>query len=265
MKDIKLLVFDIDGTLVDRSKQTVEDSAVLAINEAREKGYHVLVATGRSFFFIHDDVRKRINTEYYVTVNGACLNDNKGDLLMTYGFSKDTLYKLIDYCEENNYPLGIKYDDHIGVYGDFNFFVENYTGWQHDKISFLRDDNGKQSTLNSIPLGVYLFAPVSKIDEFRKAIPNLNFIPTDYQAIEAIKIGIDKVKTIDEVVKRLGLTWDNVAAFGDGHNDVEMIRRAKFGVALGNASEYVRSKADYVTDTVLNDGISKALKHLKII
>lgn len=50
MNNIQLLVFDIDGTLVDRSKETVEDSAVESINAARDKGYHILVATGRSFF-----------------------------------------------------------------------------------------------------------------------------------------------------------------------------------------------------------------------
>ncbi|NLC55076.1 MAG: HAD family hydrolase [Erysipelothrix sp.] len=265
MNNIQLLVFDIDGTLVDRSKETVEDSAVESINAARDKGYHILVATGRSFFFIHEDVRERINTEYYVTVNGACLNDQKGNIIETHEFSRDTLNTLIDYCAENKYPLGIKYDDHIGVYGDYDFFVKNYIGYTHKGIKHLVDDNEQQSHLTSTPLGVYCFAPVSAIDKIKKAIPALNFIATDYDAFEAIRQGVDKVKTIEEVIDRLDLTWDNVAAFGDGHNDVEMLSKAKYGVAMGNANDYVKSYADYVTTDIMDNGIKNALKHLKII
>lgn len=265
MDKIQLLVFDIDGTLVDVSKQTVEDSAVTAINKARDKGYHILVATGRSFFFIHQDVRARINTEFYVTVNGACLNNGDGDIIETHEFSQKTLENLISYCKVNNYPLGIKYDDHIGVYGDYDYFVKTYTGYTHPAVRFLVDDNNKQSHLTSIPLGVYAFAPVKKLDNFKEKFPELHFTPTEFEAIEATLKGVNKTKTIDEVVSHLGLTWENVAAFGDGHNDIEMLEKAKIGVAMGNSSDKVKNLADYVTDTVLNGGIEKALKHLNII
>ena len=265
MNNIQLLVFDIDSTLVDRSKQTVEDSAVQVINEAREKGFHILVATGRSFFFIHDDVRKRVNTEYYVTVNGACLTDNKGNIIETHEFSKDTLDRLITYCIDNNYPLGVKYDSHIGLYGDHKYFIKHYVGNSHPQVEFLIEDNDRTKSLNAIALGVYCFAPVAQIEVMMEKFSDLNFFPTDYDTLEATKIGVDKTKTIEEVINRLGLSWDNVIAFGDGHNDIEMLEKAKVGVAMGNASDYVKTKADYVTDTVLNDGIKKAFDHLKIL
>lgn len=265
MSEIKLLVFDIDGTLVDRSKQTVQDSAVVAINELRAKGMHILVATGRSFFFIHDDVRDRINTEFYVSVNGACLTDNKGNVLETHGMNKDTLEKFIDYCRENNYPVGVKYPDHIGVYGDYDNYVENYTGVAHGRTHLLKDDNDKKSYLTSIPLGAYTMAPDTHIEKIRANFKDLYFMPTDYSTVEATSIGVDKTKTIAEVIERLDLTWDNVVTFGDGNNDIEMLQLAKVGIAMGNANDFVKSHADYVTDTVLNDGIVKGLKHLNLI
>ncbi len=265
MNNIQLLVFDIDNTLVDRSKQTVEDSAVLAINRAREKGYHILVATGRSFFFIHDDVLNRVNSEYYVTSNGACLNDSNGDIVETHQFSKNTLDNLIDYCLKNKYALGVKYESHIGVYGDFNYFAKNYSGLDHPKIDYLVSDNDRTKSKGAIPLGIYCYAPVAKIEVLMNQFKDLNFFPTDYDTIEGTKIGVDKTKTIEEVIDRLGLTWDNVVAFGDGHNDIEMLEKAKVGVAMGNASDYVKTKADYVTDIVLNDGIAKAFDHLKLL
>lgn len=265
MNNIKLLVFDIDGTLVDRSKQTVEDSAVEAINIAKEKGYHILIATGRSFFFIHDDVRERVNTEYYVTVNGASLNNQDGSILHSYGFDKNSLANLVDYCLENNYPLGIKYNDYIGVYGDYDTFVKKYVGFDHPGVKYLIDDNHKEAFNSLEPLGAYYFAKTSTVKEAKEILPNLNFIPDSDITVEAIKIGVDKTKTIEYVLDNLNLSWDNVAAFGDGNNDVEMIKLAKVGVAMDNASDFVKSHADHVTDSVLNDGITKALKHLEII
>lgn len=265
MDNIQLLVFDIDGTLVDVSKQTVEDSAVSAINMARDKGYHILIATGRSFFFIHEDVRKRINTEFYVTVNGACLTDQDGKIIQTHQFSQKTLEDLIAYCKEHKYPLGIKYNDHIGVYGDYEYFLKTYIGKTHPAAEFLIDDNKNKSHLTSIPLGVYAYAPVSELDNIKSEFLELHFTPTEFEAVEATLKGVNKTKTIDEVVNDLGITWDNVAAFGDGHNDIEMLEKAKIGVAMGNSSDTVKNIADYVTDTVLNDGIEKALKHLKFI
>jgi hydroxymethylpyrimidine pyrophosphatase-like HAD family hydrolase len=53
--------------------------------------------------------------------------------------------------------------------------------------------------------------------------------------------------------------------FGDGGNDISMLRHVAIGVAMGNASDEVKRTADYVTDTVENDGIWKALKHFKVI
>ena len=265
MNNIQLLVFDIDGTLVDVSKQTVEDSAVRAINIARDKGYHILIATGRSFFFIHQDVRERINTEFYVTVNGACLTNHDGDIIETHQFSQKTLEKLITYCKKHKYPLGVKYDDHIGVYGDYDYFVNTYAGYSHTAAKYLVDDNENKSYLTSIPLGVYAFAPLSNLDIIKEEFLDLHFTPAEFEAFEATLKGVNKTKTIDEVIKNLDLTWDNVAAFGDGHNDIEMLKKAKIGVAMGNSSDTVKNIADYVTDTVLNDGIEKALKHLKFI
>ena len=264
MNNIQLLVFDVDGTLVDQSKQTVEDSAIKSINEARAKGYHILIATGRSFFFIHQDVRERINTEYYVTVNGACLTNSHGQIISTHEFSKETLELVIDYCAKNNFPLGIKYDDHIGVYGDYEFFLKNYNGYQDFAIDHLIDDNDKDSLNSSIPLGVYAFAPTSKVSEMQALMPSLNFIPTDFNTIEAVKNGVDKIKTVEEVIDLLDITWDNVIAFGDGNNDVEMLKKAKIGVAMGNANDYVKSQADFVTSHILDDGIANAIKHLKL-
>lgn len=265
MENIKLLVFDIDGTLIDRSKHEVEESAKDAINQARANGYQILVATGRSFFLIHEDVRKSINTDYYVTVNGACLNDNTGAIIHTNGFDTKSVEALITFCEEKNYTMGIKYDDFIGVYGDFETFAEAYIGLDHPNIDYLKADTENNFYETHTPLGVFAFAPSTDIPYLESIIPDLRFMPSDKVAIEAIKKGVDKTKNIEDVLNRLNLTWDNVISFGDGFNDIDMLQAAKYSVAMGNAAPAVQASATYVTDHILENGIANALKHFKII
>lgn len=265
MDNIKLLVFDIDGTLVDVSKQTVEASAVTAINKAKANGYQILIATGRSFFFIHEDVKKSINTDYYVTVNGASLNDSNGSVIKQHGFDVESLKKLIAYGKQHDYDFAVKYAEYMGVYGNHKRFIERYAGLNHPAVAFLIKDNEENFFEKDEPLGVYMFAPVEKISELRKLIPDLSFVPGTKQSFEAVHPSVNKTKNIESVIKQLGLTWDNVMTFGDGHNDIEMLEKAHVGVAMGNAHDEVKQHADYVTDNILDDGIEKALKHFNII
>lgn len=265
MEKIKLLVFDIDGTLVDRSKLVVEQSAKDAINQAKSLGYEVLVATGRSYFFIVDDVINNINSDYYVTVNGAALNDSDGRLLKAYNFDEISLKTIIDYARLNSYPLAIKYEDCMGVYTDYDKFVTQYCGLEHPKVNYLITDTHDNFHLTKQPLGIFIFAPHECIDDLRVLMPNLNFIAGEKGTIEAIRSDVDKTKNIEDVLKRLNIGWENVMAFGDGNNDRKMLEKAKIGVAMGNASDLVKSSSNYVTTSVLDDGIYLALKHFKII
>lgn len=77
--------------------------------------------------------------------------------------------------------------------------------------------------------------------------------------------GIDKGTAIQEYAAYRGVDLADVIAFGDGENDLPMLRKAGTGVAMGTASELVRSQADYVTGTVDADGIANALRHFRLI
>ena len=70
---------------------------------------------------------------------------------------------------------------------------------------------------------------------------------------------------MQQFLKEHGLEQSESMAFGDGENDMEMLRYAGIGVAMGNSSDKVKEAADYVTDSVDNDGIEKALLHFGLI
>ena len=74
-----------------------------------------------------------------------------------------------------------------------------------------------------------------------------------------------KVRGIREYLERRGILPEETMAFGDGDNDIEMLRFAGIGVAMGNASDAVKAQADYVTASVDEDGIALALQHFGLI
>lgn len=76
---------------------------------------------------------------------------------------------------------------------------------------------------------------------------------------------VDKGVGIDQFCDYYGFSLEETMAFGDGGNDIEMLRHAGIGVAMGNAREEVQQAADYVTDSVDNDGVFKALQHFELI
>ena len=77
--------------------------------------------------------------------------------------------------------------------------------------------------------------------------------------------GDTKQKGIDEIIRYFDIRLEDTMAFGDGGNDISMLRHAAIGVAMGQAEKDVKAAADYVTAPIDEDGISKAMKHFGII
>ena len=71
---------------------------------------------------------------------------------------------------------------------------------------------------------------------------------------------VSKWNTIKSLTEKLGIDTKNIIAFGDDYNDIDMIKNAGIGIAMGNAEENVKKVANFVTDTNMNDGVAKYIK-----
>ena len=101
---------------------------------------------------------------------------------------------------------------------------------------------------------------VNKLD-----LPHCRKINWFNEAFDILNKDGDKTNGMIALLEHYHISKDEVMAFGDGNNDVEMIKFAKIGVAMGNATEACKQASDYVTSDMDDDGIYKALKHFNII
>jgi Cof subfamily protein (haloacid dehalogenase superfamily) len=266
MTDIKLIIFDIDGTLIKVGQDRIEDSAVAAIRAVKAKGIKVLVATGRTLYFVNPHVREVVDSDYFVTINGHCLMDRSGNILLRQDLPVDAVDRLHAFCVMNDIAIGMKCSDAIYVTHNFQKYYDVYSEGK-DVRSIILDDTKNADHYRTVeaPMGLFLVGDQQLIRTNAYLFPEFTFSPVKSDCYDVYGHDVNKTKIIEDVLRRLNIRWDQVMAFGDGENDIDMLRKAGYGVAMGNATPNVRKCADFVTKNVDEGGIACALQHYGIL
>ena len=263
---VKAAFFDVDGTLVSFKSRKISDSSKKAIKELRENGIKVFVASGRALFQI-DDLG---DFDGYITVNGCnCFvnndEDNKLKEIYRVSLDKDDLFSLVDYLDKDRFlcsvitskDIFINYiDDDVKKMYDENKIVipesvnfREYINKNYEQILQLNifvDENKESHLINNVLKN-------SKSSRWNPSFADVN---SKYGGKE---VGVNKI------IEYYKIDLSEIIAFGDGGNDIDMIKAAGIGVAMGNANDSVKEVANYITDDVDNDGVYKALKHYGLI
>ncbi len=257
---IKAIFFDIDGTLVSFKTHRMPESTVKAIEEIRKKGIKVFVATGRHFSAINN--LGDVSFDGYITMNGCYCLAGKDKVIFKQSIPQSDIETFIDYLENiDPFPCLFVEENKLSVNMvntdvQYLFKLLNFIEIPTKPLEYYRDKEVFQLTA---------FFTKEQEEQVMQSLPNgsaMRWYPT---FADVISTGIDKGVGIDRIGEYFGFTASETIAFGDGGNDVEMIRHAGIGIVMGNADESVKSIADYVTDSVDNDGILKALQHFDII
>ncbi len=265
---IKVLIFDIDDTLIPRGQPTVTESALQAVRECHEKGYKIVVATGRGYYLMHADIRDRFPADYLITVNGCCLNDGAGRVLRSFPMSREDTETLIAECLEKDYTFGFKFDDSFQVYNHYEDFVTRYCSPGVTPENIMDNTVTRDYHLtHGMPLSAFVYSPDCEAMYLKDVLTDLRFFYAQkkHGSLECFDARSSKARCIEELVKMLGCTTQECMAFGDAHNDIDMIKLCGVGVAMGNAVDEVKAAADYVTAAINDDGILKALQHYGIV
>ncbi|WP_080902851.1 Cof-type HAD-IIB family hydrolase [Parabacteroides sp. Marseille-P3160] len=256
---VKAIFLDIDGTLVSFNTHRVPDSTRRALEEVRKKGIMTFVATGRHQSAINnlDD----IPFDGYITLNGGYCFAGK-EVLYKRSISPEDIESFVRYqqevrsfpcmsVEENEMTVNLV-DDEVR----FLFQLLKFRSVPIRPIEYILDKEIYQL--------VAFFTPEEE-SEVMKALPHCTAARWHPTFADVVTTGVDKGLGIDKIAARFGFTVEETMAFGDGGNDIAMLRHAGIGVAMGNALDHVKKEADYVTDTVDEDGIRKAFQHFGLI
>ncbi len=261
-KKIKALFFDIDGTLVSFQTHRIPQSTVDALEQAKARGVKVYISTGRPVPLITNLSQIEHLIDGYITTNGAhCF---VGDhLVCKCPISPSDVEKVLADSDRNDYTVVVVGERHIAVHRRASIFDELFVqGLGVDNVELSSDvaDLAGESILQLSP-----FCSAEQEAALFTSLQNCTsgrWHPafTDITASDA-----DKGKGLEKMAEYLGLDISEIAAFGDGGNDISIIKVAGVGVAMGNAGDDVKAVADYVTTSVDEEGVKNALVHLGVI
>ncbi|MBQ4252955.1 MAG: HAD family hydrolase [Erysipelotrichaceae bacterium] len=265
---IKALLLDIDGTLLPRGVEKIDEMTVRAIWQAHEKGIRIIIATGRGYNIMALDVKQSLPVDYFITVNGGCINQKDGTVVFSYPMDPEDVERLIEVGLKYDAPFAFKFSDRMLAYNRYEDFTRLYCygpirkEWIGDET-----ENRRYHLEHEMPIGCFFFPNGFDVLALQQEFPTLKFVPAGVGngAGECYSIRINKGRTIKRLMDSIGIKLEECAAIGDSPNDEEMLQMCGIGIAMGNAHESTKRVADYVTADVYHQGIPKALKDLNII
>lgn len=260
----KLIALDLDGTLKN-SHNEITPKTKEALLKAQEMGCHIVLASGRPTPGLrHDSAALELDTHegYLLSYNGARVMNAQ---------TKETVYaKTLSYEDARNVikkAKELKLD--INTYTDEAILCENRNAKYVQVEASLIDlpYNKVHDIANNLPDPLYKLLlseepeyVASVVDEMVQAFPELSIYRSAPFFIECMAPNIDKSISLLKLCEHLHITREEVIAFGDGYNDIPMIEFAGKGVAMGNAIDEVKEKADVITKSNDEDGIAYILE-----
>ncbi|MBD2244139.1 Cof-type HAD-IIB family hydrolase [Nostoc sp. FACHB-888] len=268
VKDIKLLVLDIDGTIAGHSN-TISTGVKQAIVAAQAKGIQVAIATGRMYrsaLRFHQEIGSTLPLMAY---QGAWIQDPITQKIHRHWtISREIAYQLIDYFEQPELRSLLS----IHFYINDQLYVRELT--RETQIY------AERSGIIAIPVGdlrqtltnepTKILALSDDIDVIDKLLGNLRrqYTPAELYLttsvatfFEATNASVNKGTAVRYLAEELlGLEIANVMAIGDNFNDLEMLESVGLGVAMGNAPAAVQAIAQWVAPSVEKDGAAVAIE-----
>lgn len=256
---IKAVFFDIDGTLVSFKSHTVPESARRAIARLREQGVKVFIATGR--LMKHVAIVNDVEVDGYITVNGGYCITSAGEVIFESAFPRATVERVIDLSEQYGFDLNVMthQDMYVSSMGERVKKIASMI----NIMPTVADVRAIAATQPVVQMCPYISRELEQ--EIMPLLPDCVGSRWIETFMDLNVRGVDKSLGIQQVMNYYGLTMAEAMAFGDGGNDLPMVRDAAVGVAMGNACDELKAVADYITSSVDEDGVSRALEHFGLI
>jgi Cof subfamily protein (haloacid dehalogenase superfamily) len=269
---MKYFFFDIDGTLVPFGADQPVQSAAEAIHTLREQGNKCFISTGRGYY-LRRGVEK-IENDGYIFCNGAGVVLD-GKIVLQRTMNEKIIELIIRKAQETGVAIRLVC---------LNEYYENEAMHRHGQAFINRMKGEEKAHMQRICHSVedYQGEPVYKVEcwypedsdarDFVFAIAGkVNMISMNSMdanrtdGAEVTALDVSKGTAVLLVVTHFHGNIEDSYGFGDSMNDMELIKTAGHGIAMGNAIDDLKESSEYVTANVDDDGILKALQHYGIL
>jgi len=253
-KKIKIVFFDIDDTLRNSKTGFIPTSIPTVFQQLRDKGILTGIATGRGIFGVVPEI-KALKPDFFVTLNGAYIEDKKGNVIYSNKIAKDKVEEYITWTKEVGIDYGLVGSQAAKLSRRTEMISQAidpiYPDLEVDPDFYQKEDIYQMWTFEE--QGDDLVLPESLASTLR-------LVRWHEHSSDVVPISGSKAAGVVKVVDQLGLKPENVMVFGDGLNDLELFDYAGISVAMGVSHEKIKEKADYITKTLEEDGIFDALE-----
>lgn len=268
----KMIVMDMDYTLLNKQKE-VSPRNKEALAEAAKRGVHLVVATGRIYSSARFYTRLLgINTPI-IASNGAIIREDYTNNIMFQSILLDEVaLEMIKLCKSKGLYCHLYSQDTVYTEKVVNI-SQKYTEWnqslrEEDRIN-VRVVESLEKTVEE-ERGKILKAVVVDDDEERLAGIRQGILSTGKVSVsqslrdnlEVMNKGINKGNAIRILGEIYGIKREEIIAMGDNENDISMIEYAGMGIAMGNAVDALKEKADYITARYDEDGVAQTIEKL---
>ena len=268
---IKILAFDLDGTLLDDSKQIPQDN-IDAIKRAAARGVHIVPATGRIYKGIPDELKSLPFMRWFITANGSYLYDAVEDRAaaraeipaeeaVAFFEYADTLGVLYDCYQDNwGYMTADMLKVAPGIIPDpgVRKLITDLRAPVPELKAYLREKGTDVQKLQLYFTDMQLRARM--LEELPERFPHLAFSTSMPFNIEVNAPAATKGQCLMSLCRILGVEPKDSMALGDGTNDLDMLELSGIGVAMANAAPPLLKAADYVTLSNNEAGFARAVE-----
>ena len=295
---IKIIFFDIDGTLRPFETGIIPETTLAAIERANAAGIITAIATGRHWMELkNENLIKGMRFDAFVTLDGEyCyvldkaivdkaisldehshhteeyvfdLSDQSehfcyfdplnGTCVQKIEIPKDQVQIVLDFCSKNHFSCLV--EEERSIYA--NFISDELMKTLYEIKS------GTPPVVDFSRTGdkpVFMLIPVMDYDNSIKMKDHLTGCEivrwSDGLSFDLTRKGITKVSGIDSILRHYNFSLNEAAAVGDGLNDIGMLEHCHIGIAMGNAKEECKAVADYICPSIFDDGLSDAVDYI---
>lgn len=256
MGQIKIAFFDIDGTLIDMKRKKITEKTLEALSGLKRSGVKICVATGRSPM----QVPRFPGVEFdaYLTYNGSYCYTTE-EKICSNALDREEVYTIISNAEKLGRPVSLATDSRLASNGSDEDLAEYYSfAGLEVTVADDFDTVASQDEIYQIMLGCRR----SDYEAILQDVRGAKIAAWWDRAVDIIPSAGGKGTAIEKILEYYCLTKDEAMAFGDGNNDIDMLRAVGTGVAMANGSDELKSFADDICGDVAEDGVYRyCLEH----